>query len=71
MLRVNDVQEFRNRVLAVELADLPRVATKYLLETTEASSSCIVANQEKVTVKHGQDGWNVLNAQMQPFGVSA
>jgi len=63
-------QEFRDRVLAVEMADLPRVARQYLAETEGPVASCIVGNQEKVTVKHGEDGWSVLDANMQPFSPS-
>jgi hypothetical protein len=58
-------------LLQVRTEDLARVAGTYLLgDAAEANMAvAIVGNQDKVTLTHGQDGWQVLDASMKPLVV--
>jgi len=59
-------QTFRTQVLAVEIADVARVAQHYLVANAAACHTAIVGNEEKVKVKHGAGGWEVLGADLKP-----
>ena len=59
-------QTFRTQVLAVEIADVARVAQHYLVANAGACHTAIVGNEEKVKVKHGAGGWEVLGADLKP-----
>jgi Zn-dependent M16 (insulinase) family peptidase len=61
-------QAFRSRVLAVSTADLARVASTYLLggAAEAAAAVAIVGTKDKISLAHGEDGWQVLDARMQP-----
>ena len=62
---------FRSALLAVEVEDLARVAKTYLVDAASKAAVAIVGNEEKVTVEHGQDGWEVLGANLKPKSSSA
>jgi len=57
----------------VSTEDLARVAAQYLQgDAAEANMAvAIVGNQDKVTLTHGHDGWQVLDASMKPLVAKA
>eukprot|EP00239_Pterosperma_sp_CCMP1384_P004603 CAMPEP_0197849842 /NCGR_PEP_ID=MMETSP1438-20131217/13379_1 /TAXON_ID=1461541 /ORGANISM="Pterosperma sp., Strain CCMP1384" /LENGTH=1115 /DNA_ID=CAMNT_0043462703 /DNA_START=99 /DNA_END=3446 /DNA_ORIENTATION=+ len=59
-------QQYREKVLGVQLSDVKDVAEKYLVEGKDNASVAIVGNEEKVPVTHGEDGWEVLGANLKP-----
>ncbi|KAK3283559.1 hypothetical protein CYMTET_8749 [Cymbomonas tetramitiformis] len=60
-------QVFREQLLGVGVGDIKRVAEQYLVDGMNQSSVTIVGSMDKVSVKHEEDGWEVLGADMKPF----
>ena len=59
-------QTIRSQVLAVSVVDVARMAQHYLVANAAACHTAIVGNEEKVKVKHGAGGWEVLGADLKP-----